>query len=59
MVLHPQDKVLEIEDFHVKYVQQDEEASDLLKRELLEYLEKLETQVLRCPHVLRRLMKIC
>ncbi len=57
MVLHPQDKVFEIEDFHVRDVQRNKEVFNLLKRKLLEYLERFETEVLCCPHVLRRLMK--
>lgn len=57
MILHPQHKVFEIEDFHVKEIQQNREALDLLKRKLLEYLERVEKEVLCCPHVLRRLMK--
>jgi len=59
MILHPQDKVFEIEDFHVKDAQQNKEALDLLKRELLEYLERVKKEVLCCPYVLRRLMKTC
>ena len=57
MVLHPQEKVFEIEDFHVKDVQQNKEAFDLLKTKLLEALEKVETEVLCCPYAIRRLMR--
>ena len=57
MVLHPQEKVFEIEDFHVKDVQQNKEAFDLLKAKLLEALEKVETEVLCCPYAIRRLMR--
>lgn len=56
MVLHPQDKVFEIEDFHVKEIQRNKEALALLKTRLLEYLENVQTEVLCCPYALRRLM---
>jgi len=56
MILHPQEKVFEIEDFHVKEVQQNMEASVLLKAKLKEYLEEVETDILCCPYALRRLM---
>jgi hypothetical protein len=57
MVLHPQDKVFEIEDFHVKEVQQNKEALTLLKTKLMEYLENVRTEVLCCPYAIKRLIK--
>jgi hypothetical protein len=57
MVLHPQDKVFEIEDFHVRDIQQNKEALTLLKAKLMEYLENVETEVLCCPYAIRRLIK--
>ena len=56
MVLHPQDKIFEIEDFHVKEIQRNKEALALLKAKLLEYLKNVQTEVLCCPYALRRLM---
>ncbi len=56
MVLHPQDKVFEIEDFHVKEIQRNKQALALLKSRLLEYLENVQTEVLCCPYALRRFM---
>jgi hypothetical protein len=56
MILHPQEKVFEIEDFHVKKIQQNREALALLKEKLKEYLEEIETEILCCPYALRRLM---
>jgi predicted GNAT family acetyltransferase len=56
MVLHPQDNVFEIEDFHVKEIQRNKQALALLKARLLEYLENVQTEVLCCPYGLRRLM---
>lgn len=56
MVLHPQEKVFEIEDFHVKEIQRNKQALDLLKAKLLEYLASVQTEVLCCPYALRRLM---
>jgi len=56
MVLHPQQKVFEIEDFHVKEIQRNKEALALLKTKLLGYLENVQTEVLCCPYALRRLM---
>jgi hypothetical protein len=56
MVLHPQEKVFEIEDFHVKEIGRNMEALALLKRKLLEYLENVQTEVLCCPFALKRLM---
>lgn len=58
MVLHPQDKIFEIEDFHVKQIQQNKQALKLLKTKLLEYLETVKTEILCCPYALRRLMTI-
>lgn len=57
MVLHPRNEVFEIEDFHVKDVQQNREALALLKAKLLEYLENVQTEVLCCPYAVRRLME--
>jgi hypothetical protein len=57
MVLHPRDKVFEIEDFHVKDIDQNRRALALLKKKLLEYLEDVQTEVLCCPYAIRRLMK--
>jgi len=56
MILHPQDKVFEIEDFHVREIQRNKEALTLLKARLLECLENVQTEVLCCPYALRRLM---
>jgi len=57
MVLHPRKEVFEIEDFHVKDVQTNREASRLLKKKLMEHLESVETEVLCCPYAFRRLME--
>jgi hypothetical protein len=57
MVLHPQNKVFEIEDFHVKEINQNTEALALLKAKLLKYLEDVQTEVLCCPYAIRRLME--
>jgi hypothetical protein len=57
MVLHPQDKVFEIEDFHVKEISRNKEALALLKTKLLEYLEEVQIEVLCCPYALRRLLE--
>lgn len=56
MILHPQDEIFEIEDFHVRDIQQNEEALALLKTKLLEYLRDVQTEVLCCPYALKRLM---
>jgi DNA-directed RNA polymerase alpha subunit len=56
MVLHPQEKVFEIEDFHVKEIERNKEALALLKRKLLKYLENVQTEVLCCPFALKRLI---
>ncbi|MEA2090450.1 MAG: hypothetical protein U9O89_06830 [Thermoproteota archaeon] len=56
MVLHPREEVFEIEDFHVKNIQQNKEALELLKKKLMEYLESVETEVLCCPYAIKRLM---
>ncbi len=45
MVLHPQQKVFEIEDFHVKEIQRNKEALTLFKTKLLGYLENVQTEV--------------
>lgn len=57
MVIHPQDKVFEIEDFHVKEIQRNSEALTLLKAKLLEYLENVQTEVLCCPYAIKRLIE--
>jgi len=57
MVIHPRDDVFEIEDFHVKEIQQNKEALALLKAKLLEYLKNVQTEVLCCPYAIRRLME--
>jgi len=57
MVLHPQDKVFEIEDFHVKEINRNKEALALFKAKLLEYLEEVQIEVLCCPYAIRRLME--
>ena len=57
MVLHPQNKVFEIEDFHVKEIDWNKEALALLKAKLLEYLENVQTEVLCCPYAIRRLIE--
>jgi hypothetical protein len=56
MVLHPREEVFEIEDFHVKEVQQNKEALAILKAKLITYLENVKTEVVCCPYALRRLM---
>ena len=56
IVLHPQDEVFEIEDFHVKEIQQNKKALALLKAKLMEYLEDVQTEVLCCPYAIRRLI---
>lgn len=56
MILHPQEKVFEIEDFHVKQVEENKEALALLKNKLMQYVETVETEILCCPYALRRLM---
>ncbi len=56
MVLHPQDKIFEIEDFHVKQIQQNKQALELLKTKLLKRLKTVQTEVLCCPYALRRLI---
>jgi len=56
MVLHPQDKIFEIEDFHVKRIQKNKQALQLLKNQLLKYLATVQTEVLCCPYALRRLL---
>lgn len=56
MVLHPQNKIFEIEDFHIKEIQRNKEALTMLKTKLSEYLTSVQTEVLCCPYALRRLM---
>jgi hypothetical protein len=57
MVLHPRNDIFEIEDFHVKEIQQNKKALVLLKAKLMEYLENVQTEVLCCPYAIRRLME--
>jgi len=57
MVLHPQDKVFEIEDLHVKEIDRSKETLALLKAKLLEYLAEVQIEVLCCPYAMRRLME--
>lgn len=57
MVMHPQEKVFEIEDFHVKDVQRNKEALALLKAKLLECFESVQTEILCCPCAFKRLIK--
>jgi len=57
MVLHPRDDVFEIEDFHVKDIQLNEEALSLLKTKLMAYLKSVQTEVLCCPYAIRRLIE--
>jgi hypothetical protein len=59
MILHPQEKVFEVEDFHVERINENKEALSLLKTKLLAYLETVKTEVLCCPYALRRLMALC
>jgi len=56
MVLHPQEKVFEIEDFHVKQIQQNKQALTILKSKLMEYLETVKAEILCCPYAMRRLI---
>lgn len=49
MVLHPQEKVFEIEDFHVKEIQRNKKALALLKAKLLEYLDDVKTESIMQP----------
>lgn len=56
MVLHPRKEVFEIEDFHVREIQQNKEALNLLKSKLMEYLENVHTEVLCCPYAIKRLI---
>lgn len=56
MVLHPQEQVFEIEDFHINEIQQNKEALALLKTKLLGCLENVQTEVLCCPYALKRLV---
>jgi hypothetical protein len=58
MVLHPQEEVFEIEDFHVEEIQRNREALILLRARLLEYLENVQTEVMCCPYALKRLMVV-
>ena len=58
MVLHPQEEVFEIEDFHVKEIQRNKEALALLKTKLLGYLENIQTEILCCPYAFKRLVTI-
>jgi len=55
MILHPQEKIFEIEDFHVKQMEKNK-ALALLKNKLMQYLETVQTEVLCCPYAFRRLV---
>ena len=57
MILHPQEKIFEIEDFHIKDIHQNKETLVLLKMKLLNYLEDVDTEILCCPYAFRRLIK--
>ena len=56
MVLHPREEIFEIEDFHVRDIQHNEEALEILKSKLMDYLETVETEVLCCPYAIKRLL---
>jgi hypothetical protein len=56
MILHPQEKIFEIEDFHVKQIEKNKEALALLKNKLMQYLETVQTEILCCPYAFRRLI---
>ena len=56
MVLHPQEEIFEIEDFHVENIQHNKEVLKLLKKKLMEYLETVKTEVLCCPYAMKRLI---
>lgn len=58
LVLHPQDRVFEIEDFHVKDVEQNRKAAMILRETLLTYLENVKTTVTSCPINIRRLLAL-
>lgn len=57
MILHPQDEVFEIEDFHIKDIQRNKGALKILKEKLMEYLKNVETEILCCPYALKRLIQ--
>ncbi len=57
MILHPQEEIFEIEDFHIRDIQRNKGALKILKEKLMEYLENVETEVLCCPYTLKRLMQ--
>ncbi|MCD6240294.1 hypothetical protein J7K27_02060 [Candidatus Bathyarchaeota archaeon] len=57
MILHPQDEVFEIEDFHIKNIQRNKEALKMLKEKLMKQLENVETEVLCCPYALKGLIQ--
>ena len=46
MILHPQDEIFEIEDFHIRDIERNKRALNILKEKLMEYLENVETEVL-------------
>lgn len=56
MVLHPQEKVFEVEDFHVTEILQNKEAYHLLKAKLREQVEKVNEDIICCPCSFRRLI---
>jgi len=57
MILHPQDEIFEIEDFHIRDIERNKRALNILKEKLMEYLENVETEVLCCPYALKRLIQ--
>ena len=57
MILHPQEKVFEIEDFHVREIERNKEALAPLKAKLLERLKDVQIEVLCCPYAIRRLIE--
>jgi hypothetical protein len=54
LVLHLQQKVFEIEDFHVKEIERNKEAVKTMKNKLMQYMQTAETEVLCCPYALKR-----
>ena len=57
MILHPQDEIFEIEGFHIRDIERNKRALNILKEKLMEYLENVETEVLCCPYALKRLIQ--
>lgn len=58
LVLHPQSEVFEIENFHVKDLEQNREAAIKLRETLLARLKKIKITVTSCPINLRRLLTL-